>query len=220
LAVIFISGIYSKRLFDVLHVYLGQIFTMALIILSCLFYIQWVTRINERHGAIASAIWFLVRFVLLSTFMFFVWMEIHLQYVVFIDWFMVAGFSFFGYRLIIPRNIILYWETFNVVTFTSLLIATELKPWTRKIKHLACGLCILFVFHLIHRTNNALMAAFGFLWVMPLDLIFCAIAQYVLPVLIWLRLTSSSLGTKASKSGKRVYALMRRRVDEYMRRSV
>jgi succinate-acetate transporter protein len=87
----------------------------------------------------------------------------------------------------------------------------------RKIKILAGGLCVLFAGHLIHRINNTFMTAFGVTWIMPADLILCAVAQYVLPVTMWLWLVASSSQTQVSEPGKRVDALKSGWVDGLMR---
>jgi len=130
---------------------------------------------------------FLARFALISGCMFLLWMEVHQWYIWFIDRVMILGFSLFGYRLLVPQETAIYYETFCVVTFTSLILATRV-PWARKGTTLAAGLCLFFLLHLFHRTNTALMSGFGFTLLLQLDLFLCDIVQFLLPVLLWLAL--------------------------------
>ena len=104
----------------------------------------------------------------------------------FVDQFMILGFSLFDWRLIIPRDTAIYYETFNIVTFTSLVLATRSIEWPRRIVRLAVGLAVLFLLHLVHRIDNLLITGFSLISAVRFDYVVCAIGQYVLPFLLWL----------------------------------
>ncbi len=204
LTAIFVVSWYYPGLFGLVHVYLGQVFTMFLLILSCLLWLKWVNR-DPGAGPGNKVAGFLARFALISGCLFLFWMEVHHWYIWFVDRFMVLGFSFFGYRLFIPQETAVYYETFSVVTFTSLILATRV-PWARKGTTLAAGLCLFFLLHLFHRVDNALMSAFHFTSLVQLDVFLCDICQYLLPVLLWLAMaywrSPSRAGDEMNTRGK------------------
>ena len=188
LTVIFVVSRYNPRLFDLVHVYLGQVFTMFLVILSCLLWLKWVNR-GPASGPVSKVGGFLSRFALISGCMFLVWMEFHHWYVWTIDRLMILGFSFFGYRVFVPPYALVYYETFAIVTFTSLILATRVT-WPRRVKTLAAGLCLFFLFHLFHRIDATLMSAFGITTLFQMDLLLCEVGQILFPVLLWLVMTA------------------------------
>ena len=195
LTTVFVVSRYHPGLFGLVHVYLGQVFTMFLVMLSCLLWLRWVNR-DPDAGPGSKVAGFLARFTLVSGCTFLFWMEVHHGYIRFIDRFMIMGFSFFGYRLFIPQETAIYYETFSIVTFTSLILASHV-PLARKGTTLVAGLCLFFVLHLFHRINTTLMSAFGFTPLFQLDLFLCDIGQYLLPVLLWLALATRGSSTRA-----------------------
>jgi exosortase/archaeosortase family protein len=186
LILVFVAGRYGRILFDILHAFLGQVFTITLVFISCVLWLRWLDREDSKKGIPLRVASFLARFTLISVALFFLWMEIHHAYIWFVDRFMILGFSLFNYRLFISREIHLYYETFNMVTFTSLVLATRCIPWLGKVKGLAMGLGILFLLHLFHRIDNVFIASFHFIPVITADYILCAVGQYLLPLLLYL----------------------------------
>ena len=176
---------HSPELFGVVHVYLGQVFTILLVVLACILWLRWVNK-DSLPYPVNRAAGFLARLFLISGYMFLFWLEVHHWYIWFLDRFLLFGFSFFGYHLFFAPKAAVYYETFSFVTFVSLILATRSVPWARKGKILAMGLSLLFLLHLFHRTNNALMSAFHYTSLLKLDLFLCDIGQYLLPVLLWL----------------------------------
>jgi hypothetical protein len=131
---------------------------------------------------------FLARFALLSGCLFLAWMKVHHQYVGLLDWFMIRGFSLFHVDAALARDTAIYYETFSVVVFTSLVLAMQEVPWITKIKGLAMGLGFLFMVHLFHRINNVFVAYFHFTASRLLDLSLLLVGQYLLPVLLMMYL--------------------------------
>ena len=196
LAAIFVVSWHHPGLFGLVHVYLGQVFTMFLVILSCLLWLKWVNR-GPGAGPGSKVAGFLARFALISGCMFLFWMEVHQWYIWLINQFMILGFSFFGYRLFVPQETAaIYYETFSIVTFTSLILATRV-PQARKGTTLAAGLCLFFLLHLFHSVNNTLMSAFRFTPLFRLDWFLCDIGQYLLPVLLWLAMATRRSSSRA-----------------------
>ena len=190
LVLIFIVSRYNPGLFGMVHVYLGQVFTMILVILACIVWSRSVGPTSSPPGPINTAAGFLGRFVVISGCIFLFWLEIHHWYIRFLDRFVVLGFSFFDYRLFFTPKAAVYYETFNIVTFVLLILASRSVPWSNKTKILAAGLGLLFPLHLFHRLNNALMSALHFTPLLPLDLFLSNMGQYVLPMLLWFLATA------------------------------
>jgi len=186
LVLTFMVSRYDRRLFNVFHVYLGQVFTMFLIIVVCILWLKWIDGEESQLGIPLQAAGFLARFVLISSGVFLLWMKVHHWYIQFLDWFMVMGFSLFNHHVGLAHETIVYYETFSIVTFTSLVLAVRSTAWAMKIKGLAAGLGLLFVIHLFHRIDNALIDYFNFTAAVIVDLTLLVVGQYVFPFLLFI----------------------------------
>jgi exosortase H (IPTLxxWG-CTERM-specific) len=174
---------YDRRLFDLLHVYLGQVFTLFLVILACLAWMRWLDRKQStRSPSLKSAV-FLVRFAVISGCLFLVWIKLHHGYIGLLDQIIESGFSLFNLQVPLAMNTVYYYETFSTVAFTSLVIAAGSMPLKMRLKGLAGGLGVLFVTHLLHRINNVLLAYFHMNALVPIDLTLLVVGQYLVPVL-------------------------------------
>ena len=183
----------DRRFFEVVHVYLGQVFTLALVVLAVIAWLRWLEHDDSNRAFKAAA--FLGRFVLISGCLFPVWIKMHHWYIRLVDQFMILGFSLFDWRLIIPRDTDIYYETFNVVTFSALVLATAWVPWPKRVKGLGIGLAALFLLHLVHRIDNLLITGFSYVPAVRFDYVVCAVGQYVLPLLAWLMLVCWTSGS-------------------------
>jgi hypothetical protein len=127
---------------------------------------------------------FLGRFGLISAGLFFVWVEVHHGYIWFLDWLMAIGFSLFGRSAGLARTTPVYYETFSIVIVISLILAAKSITWQRRIQLLGVGVSIVFLIHLFHRINNALMVLSGITLLQKMDLTSMVIGQYLVPVLL------------------------------------
>ncbi len=203
LAAIFVVSRYHPGLFDLVHVYLGQVFTMFLVIMSCLLWLKWVNR-GPDDGRGNKVAGFLARFALTSGCIFLLWMEIHHGYIRLIDRLMTMGFSLFGYRIFFPPMAAVYYETFSIVTFAALIVSTKSMNRSKKMKSLVAGLGLFFLLHLFHRVDNVLISAFRFTSLFRLDVFMCDVGLYVLPLLLWLAMAGTkSRDLKPSRMGNR-----------------
>ncbi len=184
LAVVFMIGRHDQRLFEVVHVYLGQVFTLLMVSLSCILWLKWIDEDEPKRGIPLKVFSFLVRFVLISGCVFFVWMEAHHGYIRLLDRFMLFGFSLFGHHFNPAQRTPVYYETFSIVTFTSLVLAIRSTPWKTRIQQLAAGLGFLFFSHLFHRIDNFLMVLFNYSAAVTADFTLLLAGQYLLPVLL------------------------------------
>ncbi len=183
LAATFMISRYDRALFDVVHVYLGQVFTIFLVIVVCTGWLRGLGKEESKQSMPLKAAGFLARFAAISGGLFLVWTQIHHLYIRLLDRIMTFGFSLFGYSAALAQHTVFYYETFSIVCFTSLVLAVRSLPRLTKIKGLAAGLGVLFFTHLFHRIDNASMAYFNFTAILPVDLTLLVVGQYLLPVL-------------------------------------
>ncbi len=188
LALTFIISRRDRRLFEVVHLYLGQVFTIFLVILVCIAWLKWLDREKSKKSIPMKETSLLARFALISSALFFVWIHIHYWYIRLLDRLMFFGFSLFDYRFALERQTVYYYETFSIVCFTSMVLsAGSLRPAMR-VRAVAAGLGLLFLTHLFHRIDNALMACFRLTALLPVDLTLLVIGQYVPPMLLLISL--------------------------------
>ena len=148
LAATFMISRYDRRLFDIVHVYLGQVFTICLLIFVCIAWLRWVDREESEQSIPVKTAGFIVRFAVISSGLFLVWTQIHHSYIRLLDRLITFGFSLFGYRVALAQHTVVYYETFSIVCLTSLVLAVRSIPWLTRIKGLAAGLGLLFFIHL------------------------------------------------------------------------
>lgn len=183
LAAIFMVSQNNGRLFEVVHTFWGQVFTIFLVLLSLILWVKWIDKKESQQSIPMKATIFLARFAVISGCLFLVWMKIHHGYIWFLDRFMMFGFSLFDYHINLKPNTVVYYETFSIVTYTSLVLASRSISWAMKIKGLAVGLGFLFLTHLFHRIDNAWVVYFNFTDAHTADMTLLVIGQYLLPVL-------------------------------------
>jgi exosortase H (IPTLxxWG-CTERM-specific) len=188
LAATFVISRYNIRLFDVTHVYLGQVFTLFLVILCCTLWMRRVERSGTREGSSQDTMGSLIRFGLISAVVFLVWLRLHHEYILLLDRLMVFGFSLFGRSAGLAHETAVYYETFSIVIAVSLVLAASRVPWRKRVRLLGTALGVLFLIHLFHRIDNALMALFHITTLLQTDLALVVIGQYLVPVLILLYL--------------------------------
>jgi exosortase H (IPTLxxWG-CTERM-specific) len=172
------------QLFDLFHVYLGQIFTLLLILLCCLVWMKWADREKAEPKLRNNTGGFFSRFALISGILFFAWIRVQHAYIGVLDQFMIFGFSLFGVTTRLAHESPVYYETFSIVIVASLVFAAKPLPWKRRAQLLGAGLGTLFIIHLFHRIDNALMAFWGNTAIQLADLTLLMIGQFMVPVLL------------------------------------
>lgn len=176
----FMVGQYDRRLFEIAHVYLGQVLTIVLVIMGCYLWLKWLDKDEYKWMMVVG---FLTRFAIISGCLFLVWMNIHYWYIGFLDEFMSIGFSLFNYNIGLSHDTLVYYETFSIVTLISFAFADLSVSWRIKIKGLCAGLAVLVSIHLFHRIDNVLIAAFHFTAAASVDLTLVLTGQYLVPFL-------------------------------------
>jgi exosortase/archaeosortase family protein len=183
LVLIFLTGSRFPDLFQIVHIYLGQMFMVALVFAACLFWLRSCARPVTENAPLA----FLVRFIAISAVPFAVWIYIHRAYVQ-LDARIVEGlFGLFGYDLhLSPNMAIIYPNTFNLIAFTGLILATGGIDRRRRLKSLGAGLGILAAVHVVFRILQVLLATSGGSATVKLAAGLLILNTYLLPFALWL----------------------------------
>jgi exosortase H (IPTLxxWG-CTERM-specific) len=176
-------GAGRPALFEIFHVYLGQVVMVIMIIAACL---AWLHQIHPQRPHF-KAITLLIRVGIYSSLLFLVWFVFNVHYVRLTDdhvirWF----FSLNNVKLEIPYEHLIYYQTFNIVTILGLIMAAGAGLLQRKVRVVAAGFVTIVVLHILFRLGNVLMTAYGMDSARKISDLIYIIGQYIIPLLFWL----------------------------------
>jgi exosortase H (IPTLxxWG-CTERM-specific) len=183
IAAVFVIGVKSRVSFELVHVYMGQVLMVFFVLAVCL---AWLTVYHETSGRKHELLSFLIRFVAFTSLPFLLWLPLNKEYVKLADLASTGIFSLFGYRFAMKYQHVIYYQTFNVVTFTGLILATTAKPLKSKLQMLALGHAAIFALHILFRVCNVLIAYFHNEPAERFGVGITICGQYILPVALWL----------------------------------
>ncbi len=167
--------------FHIIHTYLAQSLMILAVILAAVVWLRW------GQGEITGLpiLSFISRFTLWSSFLFLAWLPVNRWYMQLIDYLLSALFSLFDQQLIIPKVHLVYFQTFNLVTFGSLLLATRLHSEKHDRRYIVAGFALLVSGHLLIRIGNIMATAFNTPWGLPFANSISIAGQYLAPFLLW-----------------------------------
>jgi exosortase/archaeosortase family protein len=108
LVAIFIAGRHDRNIFDVVHAFWGQVFTMLLVVLTCGLWIKSIERAEPQKGITLMGTNFPGRFVVIGSCLFIVWMKVHHGYIWLLDQITLPVFSLFHYEFSFTHNTVVY----------------------------------------------------------------------------------------------------------------
>ena len=184
LAATLVISRYDRNFFEAAHVYLGQVFTLLLVVLACVAWLQWRAQKGSRQSIPITPVVFIARFALISGCLFLVWVLTHHWYISLLDRLTLFGFFLFDYHVGFARDTVFYYETFSIVGFTAIVLSLRSIPWRKRSKGLAAGLGFLFLTHLFHRIDNVMITLANFTAAFAVDSTLLVTGQYLLPVLL------------------------------------
>ncbi len=199
IAAVFAIGVKSRSLFEVVHVYFGQVLMVLFVLAVCL---AWINMSSEEATRNQDLLTFFIRFFAFTSTPFLLWIPLNREYVKLTDHVVTGLFSLFGYRFAMKYQHAIYYQTFNVVTFTGLVLATRTQPLRRRLRTLAVGQTAIFILHIIFRVCNVLIAYFHN---EPAERIGAGITicgQYILPLALWVLMVRKGK-TAIESTGKR-----------------
>ena len=174
-------------LFDILHVYLGQVAMLLLVVSACLLWLRW-------SAAGPPPLPFVLRASLIATALFVPWLMINREYVALLDTVVALLFSWLypGYQLLTPRPMPIYNHTFAVPLLLSLVVAGW-KPWTlRRSGALLGGVGLIAGWHTLFRVSHVVWTALNMPEIEPFHQAIYLLGQFLLPFLIWFWLDGRS----------------------------
>jgi len=171
----------SLALFDICHVYLGQVAMLLLVLGGALVWLRW-----SADGPAPFP--FLLRAGLWATALFVPWVAVHKSYVALLDDLVAQLFALLypGYQLLTPRPFLIYNHTFAVPLFLALVMADS-RPWTgRRLAGAGAGVCLIAGWHALFRVSHVVWTALNLPEIMPLHQAIYLLGQFLLPFLLWL----------------------------------
>ncbi|MDY6832592.1 MAG: exosortase H [Thermodesulfobacteriota bacterium] len=195
LAAVFLTGMHHRGLFDYAHVYIGQILMILLVLSVCLVWLRSVVHVRTKDSPGA----FILRFIAFSSLPFVFWVFIDEAYV-FANLYLVKQvFGLFSRPITVPGSLRLYPDTFNtfhLIAFTALVLATRSIDRRRKRKGLIVGLALLAAMHLLFRFHEVLYFGFSSPFTLPSFVALIIINQWILPFLLWVAVVRGDLFAK------------------------
>jgi exosortase H (IPTLxxWG-CTERM-specific) len=189
---IFLVGMKSRDLFEIAHVYIGQIVMILLVLLTCMTWLRSMTSVHMQDRPFP----FLIRCVAYSSLPFALWLYLD-QGFVFANLFLIKSLlHFFGFHVAIPEQLKLYPQTFNtfhLIAFTALILATRSIDPSKKARSLAIGIILLCTTHFLFRLHQVLFLDFHVSWAFRPFVASIIIDQWILPFGLWLFMARNEL---------------------------
>lgn len=179
---VFLIACRNRGLFEVAHVYFGQIF---MILVLCSFAAAWIVSISG-NGRIKAIFSFMLRLAFFSSIFFLLWTLLQHHYVRLtepaLEW-VAKIITGMGVRFNEHRS---FDYTFNFVTFYALILSTDSIKLYRKIVSLITGSVLLMAVHFIFRTIAVFTAVFHSEFGYGLSKVVYDIGVYLVPVVLWI----------------------------------
>ncbi len=188
IAIVTVAGpAVSPLMFDILHVYFGQVAMLMLVVAAALVWLRC-----SAGGP--PPFTFLLRAGIIASALFIPWIAFNRSYVAFLDNLVSALFSLLypGYQLLTPRPFPIYNHTFAVPLFLALLLASRNNWRWSRLPAIAGGVCVIACWHTLFRVSHVVWTALDMAEIMPLHQGIYLLGQFLLPFLLCLLLYSRS----------------------------
>lgn len=171
----------STLVFDLLHVYLGQVVMLLLVVAAALVWLR-------RRSSGPSPFPFLLRAALLATLFFIPWVIVNRAYVALLDTLVAGLFSllYSGSLLLTPRPLAIYNHTFAVPLFLALVLAGRGMWSVNRFAAVVAGVYGIAAWHTLFRVTHVVWTARGVSAIVPFHQGIYLLGQFVLPFLLWL----------------------------------
>jgi exosortase H (IPTLxxWG-CTERM-specific) len=197
IAAVVAVGSVNPALFEIVHVYLGQVVMMLTVVAAALVWLR-------LSAPAADPFPFVLRAGVLASVLFLPWLAVNRFYVALLDKLVVFIFAIFhpGYLLTIPRPFFIYNHTFEAPLYLSLIFASRTVGMRRKVVGAVAGLLIIAGWHTLNRVTHVIWTAYDVEGILPFHMLFYLLGQYLLPFFLWLLVTSPPLGLMKGLGGK------------------
>lgn len=184
IAAVTLVGARRPALFEVLHVYLGQVVMLLVVIALSLAWLYREDRENPLQLTVKAALW--------ASLLFFPWLMVNKLYVAFIDGMVIRLHALFypGYLLNTPRPFSIYNHTFAIPLFLSLIAASSNLTLRRRLVCSLAGVFGIMCWHGLFRVTHVVWTAHDVPGIEPFHEVIYLVGQYLLPFFLWLRFAS------------------------------
>ncbi len=194
LEVISLTLVHYPRYFEYVHTYFWQTFIVIIIFVACLIWLRLVVEVNTMNTPMN----FLVRFIAISSVPFLVWLYLDKGYAILTLHIAEFFLHLMGHHIhLIPSpGTMVYSSTFNLITFASLILATQAIGRSEKIKALMIGLPLMITIEVV-RVTYQFLAQLNVLH--AFEIMFAAqhVNQYFLPFALWVAFTYKDVFKRA-----------------------
>ncbi|MFZ2397626.1 MAG: S8 family serine peptidase [Smithella sp.] len=170
--------------FNYIHAYIGQIWSILILIAACHVWVCWCGNIR-KPGAAGR---FLIEFAVVSSILFIVWIPLNQNYIMAGDVLLKFLFSLFSTKIIFAYQHEIYYHTINLVVFGALVLADDGMTRRSKTRALLIGMTVLAAFHLVFRVLNVFLYGYGWTAFLPVATTIHITMQLLVPVVLWLTL--------------------------------
>jgi hypothetical protein len=184
IALITIIGMWMPGIFDIFHIYLGQMIMMITMISFSLYWCRWVS----DNSGLDNPAHYIVRFLIVSSVLLIIWLPLNKVFMAIVDYFVRMFFTLISYPVVTPRMHTYYYQTFSLIPLTGLLFALNKIKLSMRIHWIVYGVMLWFLFQIILRLSNAWMTAYGIEWMAGFSQVVYNLCVYAIPVIFALRL--------------------------------
>ena len=177
IAAVTIIGRSYPQLADTAHIYLGLLIMLIALVSITLTWCRWVSDPMFLEGPGG----FFIRFLLISSPLFLLWIPLNRVYIEVIDGFVEVLFSFSRYRFTIPRSHQLYYQTFTLAALPGLLLAPKGVRTALKLNWLLFGIAAMTLAQAAYRICNVWITAFHYEWAIMVSRVVYVAGVHVLP---------------------------------------
>lgn len=198
ISVITIVGKHFPGIFDIAHIYLGQ---LVMIVITICLSLYWCRRVSESVN-LESPVDFVLRFLIFSTIIFVIWIPLNKVYMQAVDYPVQLFFALFSNPIYIPRMQSLYYQTFSIISLTGLLLAFKRPKLATRLRWLTFGIVILFGFQILFRASNVFITAYNIKGMIIISRVVYNLCVYAIPVIFVLKLFVHNRAEKIKFIGK------------------
>lgn len=180
IALVTMVGAGRPELFELLHVYFGQVVMILTVVALAL---AW----QSQQGGREDTFPFIARAGVGATLLFLPWLALNRLYVALLDQGVLFLFALVRpeHILDIPRPPALFNHTFEVPLYLALLLASRV-PLRRKMAGALAGVLVIAGWNALFRVTHVIWTAYAVEEMEPVHMLVYLIGQYLLPFLLWL----------------------------------
>lgn len=183
IALVTLVGSFYPGMFEICHVYFGQLVMMAVTVAVCLVWCRWCA----DSGGIDGAMGFCIRFLLFTSVPFLIWIPMNRPLMGAVDQVVKWAFQLAGHHLVFPRMHVLYYQTFSLIALFGFLMAVKGASLAQRLRWRIGSAVVSSALLVAIRLCNVWITAFRIEWIEPISQSIYNTCVYGFPFVIGLR---------------------------------